>query len=56
MKLGMNHNRHADLLGIFYGVFSSALAVRRNEGMKNIRVFSNQSVTGIKSLSENVAG
>jgi hypothetical protein len=52
----MDYNRNADFFSVFDGVFSPALAIRRNEGVENVRVFGNQTVAGIKCLSENVTG
>jgi len=53
---GMNHNRDANFLSVPNGVFGASFAVWRNEGMENVRVFGNQTITGIKCLSENVTG
>jgi hypothetical protein len=52
----MNHNRDANFLSVPNGVFGASFAVWRNEGMENVRVFGNQTITGIKCLSENVTG
>ena len=52
----MDYDLLSDLQGMPYRVFGAAFAVRRNKGMKNVAVFSDQSIPGIKSLGKNMAG
>ncbi len=56
MGLVMNYDLFAELQGVFYRVFCAAFAIRGNEGVKNIAVFSDQSVAGVECLSKNMAG
>lgn len=56
MELTVDYNRLADFPGVLDRVFRPAFAIRGNEGMKNVAVFSDQSIPGIKSLGKNMAG
>jgi hypothetical protein len=55
MNLLMDYDLLSDLQGVLYRVFRAAFAIRGNEGMKNIAVFGDQSVTGIECLSKLMA-
>jgi|GEM_PF-6106542 len=52
----MDYDLLSDLQGMPYRVFGAAFAVRRNKGMKDVAVFGDQPIAGIKCLSKNVAG
>lgn len=55
MGLVMNYDLFAELQGVFYRIFCASFTIRGNEGMKNVAVFGDQPITGIKSLSKNMA-
>ena len=53
---GMYYNGDADFKGMFDGVFSSALAIRRNKCMENVGIFNDEAVSGIIGFCEFIPG